>query len=399
MKNNIRKDFPWLVKHPKYIYFDSAATTIKPQCVLDAMNKFYTEYACSTHSSDSAIAYRTTSKVLEVRNKAAKLFKAKGKNIVFTSGCTEGLNLIANGLSYFLKPTDEVILSKLEHASNLLPWMVLAKRKKLKIKFLDNNKIPTVDAYLKAITKHTKVIAVSAASNILGNEFDYITLTKKAKKINKNIIIVLDAAQCIPHTRIDTTCGLDFVACSAHKLLGPTGVGMVYMTDYWIKNLPPLKYGGGMNDTIEETKFKLYDNVDKFEGGTHDIGGIFGLEAAIDYLEKIGWKNITAYQKELKKYFIKKLQGIKHLQVYSKDTPFPIIYFNIDKVHAQDLASWLGTKGVICRAGISCAKLSHRITKTFAAVRFSLYFYNTKQEIDKVCKLLKNFKKGDEIIL
>lgn len=399
MNNKIRKDFPWLVKHPKLIYFDNAATTLKPKCVLDAITKFYTDYATNTHNSDSAIAYRTTAKVLAVRNKAAKLFNAQGKNIVFTSGCTEGLNLIAFGLAKFLKPTDEVLLSKLEHASNLLPWMVLAKQKKLRIKFLEDDKIPTVKSYLSAITKHTKVIAISAASNILGNEFDYVSLTKKVKAKRKDIIIVLDAAQRIPHEKINIACGLDFVACSAHKLLGPTGLGLVYMKDQWIKNLDPLKYGGGMNDTIQEHKYVLYNNVDKFEGGTLDLGGIFGLEAAIDYLEKIGFKKITAYQRELKKYFVAKLKDVKNIEVYSKDTKLPIIFFNIKKVHAQDLASWLGTKGIICRAGLSCAKLSHNIVKTQAAVRFSLYFYNTKEEIDKVVKILKRFKKGDEIIL
>lgn len=399
MNKNIRKDFPWLVKHPKLIYFDNAATTIKPKCVLDAITKFYTDFATNTHNSDSLIAYRTTAKVLAVRNKAAKIFNAKAQNIVFTSGCTEGLNMIAFGLAKHLKQNDEIILSKLEHASNILPWMVLAKQKKLRIKFLEDNKVPTVNAYLKAVTKRTKVIAVSGASNILGNQFDYVSLTKKVKAKRKDIIIVLDAAQTIPHAKINTACGIDFVACSAHKLLGPTGVGMVYMKDYWIKNLDPYKYGGGMNDSFTEHKFVLYNNVDKFEGGTLNLGGIFGLEAALDYLEKMGWKNIANYQKQLKQYFVKQLKTIKHLEVYSLDTELPIIFFNIKKTHAQDIASWLGTKGIICRAGLSCAKLSHNIIKTKAAVRFSLYFYNTKEEIDKVVKILKNYRKGDEIIL
>ncbi len=396
---NIRKDFAWITKHPHLIYFDNAATTLKPKCVLKAINDFYTGFGTSTHNNDSSFAYKTTAKTLAVRTKVANLFNALPKNIVFTSGATEGLNLIAFGLAKHLKPTDEVILSKLEHASNLLPWIALEKQHKLRIKFLDGNKLPTVDAYLKAITKKTKVIAVSAASNIIGNQFDYISLTKKVKAKRKDIVVVVDAAQSIPHTKVNVACGLDFVACSGHKLLGPTGIGMVYMNDYWIKNLDPLKYGGGMNDVIHEHDYVLYDNVNKFEGGTQNMAGIFGLGAAIDYLNKIGWKNIESYQKQLKKYFINKIKTVKNIQLYSKEGQLPIIFFNIKNVHAQDLASWLGSKGVICRSGLSCAKLSPNIVKTQAAVRFSLYIYNTKAEIDKVIKILKTFRKGDEIIL
>lgn len=398
--NNVRKDFPWIAKHPKLLYFDSAATSLKPQCVIDAISNYYINYGTNTHNSDSAIAYKTTAKVQSIREKTGKLFNAKASNIVFTSGATEGLNLIAYGLANgFIKPSQEVLLSKLEHASNLLPWIRLAKQGRFKIKYVDEGKIPTTQSYLKAITRNTKIIAFAGSSNIVGNNIDYVTLVKKAKKINPNIIIVMDAAQYLPHHKIDAKCGIDFVACSCHKLLGPTGLGIVYMADKWLTLLQPLKYGGGMNQTIDKESYVLYNNVDKFEGGTLPLAQIFGWEAAIDYLNKVGFNNISKHQHELKKYFVQQLAQIKNIVIYNKNEPEAIIYFNINKVHAQDLASWLGTKGVICRAGLSCAKLAHHIINTQAAVRLSLYFYNTKEEIDKFVKLLKGFRKGDEIIL
>jgi len=399
MKKDVRKDFPWLNKHPELIYFDSAATSLKPQSVIDAICDYYINYANNTHNADSAIAYKTTQRINDIRAKVATLFNARASNIVFTSGSTEGLNLIANGLGKILKPTDEVIISKLEHASNLLPWIVLNRDKKINLKFLPKNDVPTVQDFLDAITPNTKVISVAAASNILGNQFDYFNLTQKVKKIRPDIIVVIDAAQYLPHSKMDVSCGVDFIACSAHKLLGPTGLGCVYMKDEWVEKLQPLKYGGGMNESIGLDGFVPTHGVEKFEGGTGPLAQIFGWDAAIDYLNNLGWDNITNYQHELKKYFVERIKELKNVDVYNLDTEFPIIFFNYKGVHAQDMASWLGTKGVICRAGLSCAKLSHYIVKTKAAVRLSLYFYNTKEEIDKFINIMKSFKKGDEIIL
>lgn len=395
-----RQDFPWIKKHPNLIYFDSAATSLKPKCVIGAEADYYINYGTNTHNSDSAIAFKTTQKVNSIRAKTAKLFNAKAGNVVFTSGATESLNVIAYGLTNgFIKPNQEVLISKLEHASNLLPWIRLAKQGCFKIKYLPEDVVPTAETYLNAISKDTKIITFATSSNIIGNDIDYVKLVKQAKKINPEIIIVMDAAQYLPHHKIDVKCGIDFVACSCHKMLGPTGLGLLYMADKWLTLLQPLKYGGGMNQTIDKQDYVLYNNVDKFEGGTMPLAQIFGWEAAIDYLEKVGFNNIAKYQRELKKYFVKQLSKIKNIVVYNKDEPEAIIYFNIDKIHAQDLASWLGTKGVICRAGLSCAKLAHHIIKTQAAIRLSLYFYNTKEEIDKFINILKKFKKGDEIIL
>lgn len=394
-----RKDFPWLRKHQNYLYFDSAATSLKPQSVIDAEANYYINYGTNTHNSDSAIAFKTTAKVRQIRDQTGALFNTSGDNIVFTSGATEGLNLIANGLVPFIKKDEEVLISKLEHASNLLPWIKLARQGKFKLKYLPQDIVPTAQTFLKSITKKTRILAFAGSSNIIGNDIDYVTLVKRAKKINPKIIMVMDAAQYIPHHKIDAKCGIDFVAFSCHKLLGPTGLGVVYMASKWISKLQPLKYGGGMNQTIDKMNYVLNNNVDKFEGGTMPLAQIFGWEAAIDYLNKVGFNAIGKYQKELKSYFMLQIKKIKNIIVYNKEAPGAIVYFNINKVHAQDFASWLGTKGVICRAGLSCAKLAHHIINTHAAVRLSLYFYNTKEEIDKFIKIIGKFKKGDEIIL
>ena len=399
MNNKVRNDFLWLKKHKNMIYFDSAATSLKPQCVIDAINDYYINYGTNTHSSDSTFAFQTTAKIKTIRQKTAKLFNTKEQNVIFTSGTTEGINLIAYGLSSFLNKGDEILLSKLEHASNLLPWMMLAKKHKIKLKYLCNNTIPTNQDFLQAISKKTKVVTFAVSSNIMGNIIDYKELIPKIKKINKNIIVVMDVAQFLPHHMVDCSCGVDFACASAHKLLGPTGLGITYMSDKWIKNLLPLKYGGGMNEIVNLHDFTYANGPEKFEGGTPPIAQIFGFEAAIDYLNKISFSKIDNYLQNLKKYFIKKLIKIKNVIIYSKDEPEPIIFFNIKNVHAQDLASWLGTKNVICRAGLSCAKLARYILNTQAAVRLSLYFYNTKEEIDKFIKILSHFKKGDEIIL
>ena len=399
MNNKVRNDFPWLKKHKNMIYFDSAATSLKPQCVIDAINDYYINYGTNTHSIDSTFAFQTTAKIKIIREKTARLFNTKEQNIIFTSGTTEGINLITHGLSSFLKKGDEVLLSKLEHASNLLPWMMLAKKHKIKLKYLCNNTIPTNQDFLQAISKKTKVVTFAISSNIIGNIIDYKKLVPKIKKISKNIIVVMDAAQFLPHHMVDCSCEVDFACASAHKLLGPTGLGVTYMSDKWIKNLLPLKYGGGMNEIVNLYDFTYANGPEKFEGGTPPIAQIFGFEAAIDYLNKISFSKIDNYLQKLKKYFIGKLVKIKNVIIYSKDEPEPIIFFNVKDVHAQDLASWLGTKNIICRAGLSCAKLARYILNTQAAVRLSLYFYNTKEEIDKFIKILSNFKKGDEIIL
>lgn len=399
MNNKIQNDFPWFSKHKNLIYFDSAATTLKPKKVLNAINDYYINYGTNTHNIDSSFAFKTNEKIYECRKKVAALFNTNLNNIIFTSGATESLNLVANGLKKFLKKNDEILLSNFEHASNLLPWIVLAKEKKIKLKYLNTKSIPNENDYINGIANKTKVVTFAATSNIMGNAIDYFNLTKKIKQKKSNIIIVMDAAQYLPHHKINVKCGIDFVCASAHKLLGPTGLGITYMSNKWIETLSPIRFGGGMNKTIMKNNYIMLNNFSKFEGGTLPLAQIFGFGVAIDYLNSFGWTKIQKHLSELTKYLLNKLKEIKNLIIYSQNPVEPIIFFNIKNVHAQDLANWLGKKGIICRAGLSCAKLAKNTLKTDAAVRISLYFYNTKHEINKFILILKNFKKGDEIII
>ena len=214
-----------------------------------------------------------------------------------------------------------------------------ANKNKIKLKYLPNNSIPQAQDFLQTVTPKTKVVTFSASSNIMGNLIDYKKLVRNIKKNNKNIIVVMDAAQFLPHHKVDCSCGIDFVCSSAHKLLGPTGLGVTYMSDKWIEILPPLKYGGGMNEVINLFDFTYATGPEKFEGGTPPLAQIFGFGAAIDYLNKISFKKIDSYLQNLKKYFSKKLSIVKNIIIYSKDQPEPIIFFNIKNVHAQDLAN------------------------------------------------------------
>ena len=282
----------------------------------------------------------------------------------------------------------------------MLPWFRLSKQTKSKIVWVGKNKIPNEKDILKAITKKTKIVTFCDVSNILGYYIDCVSLTKKIKKINPNIIIVVDATQSVPHLKHNLkNTDVDFMVFSAHKMLGPTGVGVCFMNKKWIEKLEPLKLGGGMNALVlpKTNEFTFASGVDKFEGGTPNTAGIIGFGEAIKYLNKIGWDNIENHCRELKEYFDKKSSSIKNFEYYTRDSKTPILFFNIKGVSSQDLANYLGQNKIIVRAGLSCAKASNISTKINEAVRASLYVYNTKVDIDYLIKVLKNYKKGAEL--
>lgn len=397
--NKIRNKFPWIKNNKKLIYFDNAATTLKPISVIKGIVQYYEKMGTNTHNLDSKFCFDVNQEIEKARTTIAKFFYTKADNICFTANATEGISLIAHGLAHYFNHSEyEILVNDLEHASNLLPWYHEKNDHQIKIKFVAKNKIPQEKDILAAITKKTKIIALSLASNVYGNIIDYKKIVKKIKTINPKIIIVFDATQFLPHKKVDVTCGVDFVVCSAHKLFGPTGIGAIYMSDYWIKNLLPLKYGGGMNETIERKYFTLQSNNKKFEGGTLPMAQIFGWMKAIKFIENIGMDNIFNYENKLKKYFIFKAKQNKKIKIYNPDTPLPIIIFNYESINAQDFANWLGSKGIICRSGLSCAKLVKNIFHVDSFVRCSLSIYNTKQEIDKFFQIIASYKKGNELM-
>ncbi len=396
----LRKDFPWFSINKSWCYFDSAATTLKPKYVLDKECEYYEKYCCNPHNSDSLFAWHTHRLIDESRNNVAKLLNCSSNEIIFTSGATESLNLISNGLKKFIKKNDELVLTYLEHTSNMLPWFKLAQQTNSKLVWVGKNKLPTQHDILSTLTKRTKIVTFCDVSNILGNFIDCNLLAKKIKQYNPNIIVVVDAAQSLPHIKHNLKdSNIDFLAFSGHKMLGPTGIGVCYINKKWIDKIDPLKFGGGMNSIVNATKntFTYASGISKFEGGTPNVAGIIGIGAATTYLNKLGWNNISKHGLELKQYFNKKINSIKNIEYYNPQSHHGIVFFNIKGVSSQDLASYLGNKKIIVRSGLSCAKASNISTNIASAVRISFYIYNTREEIDYLIKILKNFKKGDEL--
>lgn len=396
----IRKDFPMIQNnkemssHPM-VYFDNAATTFKPQCVIDAEMGYYTHYTANTHRGDYPIAEQADKSYDEAREKVARFLNAKKQEVVFTSGTSQGLNQIANGLKKFLKKGDEVIISLEEHASNVLPWFSLQHEIGIVIKYAsaDEKGRITLEGLKKVISPKTKVVSLAHVSNTLGYKLDVKALCKLTHEYGA--YFVCDAAQSAPHMKLDVKdLDVDFLVFSGHKCVGPTGIGVMYGKYALLEKMDPLNLGGGMNTDFDMCgNFGYLITPTKFEAGTQNIAGAIGLAAALEYLTNIGLDDIEKYESELKKYAISKLKQIPELTIYNADSETGIITFNYKGVHAQDMGTLLASKGICVRSGQHCAKLLHNIIGELATVRASLYFYNTKEEIDLFVEACK--KGGD----
>ncbi len=384
MNNN---DFKMLDK--SIIYFDSAATSFKPNCVVESIIDYYTNYTANAHRGDYDISYMVDTKYEETRKKVKEFINAKEeKEIVFTSGATESLNMIAKCFfENYLNDGDEVLLTKAEHASNILPWFEIKKDIKIKYIELDNDLV-TIDNVKSSITNKTKVISLAHITNVIGDERPIKEITKIAHK--NNILVCVDAAQSIPHKKVDVQeLDIDFLAFSAHKMCGPTGVGVLYAKEELLKNMQPLKVGGGMNNDFESNMTYKYKEIPhKLEAGTPNIAGVIGLGSAIDYINKIGINNIEKYVLDLRSYAINKLSKLNNIDIYNKNINSSTIVFNVKNVHSQDTATYLNKMGICVRAGNHCAKILKDEIGVTNTCRISLYFYNTKQEIDKLVEAL-----------
>lgn len=398
-----REDFPILNINSDLIYFDNGATTLKPKTMIDEVNKYYTTYTSNAHRGDYDNSLKVDKKYEEVREKVKQFINAKdSKEIVFTKGATDSLNMIAFGfMKYYLHEGDEVLISKSEHASNILPWMELANTIGIKVKFieLDKDYIVSIESLKRAITPKTKVISLAHITNVIGDVRDIEMIGKFCHE--KNIIFVVDAAQSIGHIKIDVSkSNIDFLAFSAHKMLGPTGVGVLYGKEELLDKLVPLEYGGGMNAFFESTGEVEYKTLPwKLEAGTQNIAGVIGMGAAIDYINSIGIDNIHKYELELKKYALEKLEKIDGVVIYNKNAQSGIIVFNVDKIFSQDLAVYLNHYKICVRSGNHCAKILKEEIKATNTCRASLYIYNTKEEIDKLVYALENRENIFDIIL
>lgn len=388
----LKEDFPMLNKD--LIYFDNGATTFKPQCVIDAIVDYYTNYTANAHRGDYQISLQVDMAYESVRDKVQKFINAKNREeIIFTSGATEALNMVVNGFfEHILEPGDEIVITDSEHASTVLPWFRLANKMGIVIKYipLDKDFHITMDAVRKIVTPKTKVIALAEITNVVGDVRPIKEICSFAHE--RDIFVVVDGAQSVPHKKTDVQdSDVDFLTFSAHKMCGPTGVGVLYGKLPLLDSLDPIKMGGGMNESFDnENSIFLKELPMRLEAGTPNIAGVIGLGAAIDYLNKIGMDNILVEEINLKKYLVEKLSKISHVDIINEECDSGIVSFNIDGIFPQDVAIYLDKYNICVRAGNHCAKILKKSVGVKNTVRISLYFYNTKEEIDSLIELLKD---------
>ena len=384
----IRKQFPMLKKKMQghdLVFLDNASTTFKPQCVIDAMNDYYLNNNSNSHRGDYDLLFNMDKKVNETREVVAKFVNCEPKEVVFTSGDTHALNLVASAYGRkFVKKGDEILLSEAEHASNLLPWYDVAHLTGATIKFipLDENGVITVDNLNKVISKNTKVISLAHVSNVLGNVVDIKAFAKIAHEYGA--VMVVDGAQSVPHLPVDfKDADIDFLTFSAHKMCGPTGIGCLIGKYDLLQSMDTYHVGGGMNETFTKNIEMIpYDAPRKFEAGTLNLSGICGLKAAIEFLLSIGIENIHKHDVELFDYAIEKLSKCDDVIIYNKNSRSGVIAFNKKGIFAQDEATLLNSKGIAVRSGQHCAKILKDYLGCVATVRMSTYLYTNKKDID-----------------
>ena len=395
-----REDFPILKN--ELIYFDNGATTLKPQQVIDAVTDYYTNYTANAHRGDYDNSLKVDMMYEETRTKVKNFIHANSeKEIIFTSGATDSLNRIVFGyMKYNLQPGDEVLITKAEHASNVLPWLELEKEKGIVVKYIPlENHLVTLENVKRSITEHTKVISLAQVTNVLGDVRPIFEIGEFCRE--NNILLVVDGAQSVPHMEVDVIkLNIDFLAFSAHKMLGPTGVGVLYGKEELLEKMHPTSFGGGMNSTFTSDKIVEYKSLPtRLEAGTPNIAGVIGLGAAIDYLTNIGMDRIQEHEKHLKQYFLEKAKDMNQLVIYNKDLDNGLIAFNIDGIFSQDTAVYLNHYHICVRAGNHCAKILKEDLLVKNTCRISFYLYNTEEEIDQLIEVLKNSKDIFQIVL
>ena len=387
-----REDFPML--RQDIIYLDNGATSLKPQCVIEKQVDYYENYSANAHRGDYDISFKVDLEYENTRDLVKDFIGARRKEeIVFTSGATDSLNLIVNGFfSSLLEAGDEIILTKTEHASNIMPWFRIAGETGAIIKYipLDDNNFVTLDNLKSVVTPKTKVISLAEITNVIGDVRPIKEITEFAHE--RDIFVVVDGAQSVPHKKINVTdTDIDFLVFSAHKMLGPTGVGVLYAKYELMKNIEPVNLGGGMNESFDTPEHMVLKDIPtRLEAGTPNIAGVIGLGEAIKYLEKIGMEIVEKYEKDLRNYLIEKLVKIPHIDILNLEADSGIVAFNVEGLFSEDVAYFLNKYGICVRAGNHCAKLTKDILGVANSIRVSLYFYNTESEVDSLVDLLKD---------
>ena len=394
-----RDDFSML---DNVVYLDNSATTLKPKVLVDAISDYYNNYCSNSSRGDYKIALRVDDEILSTRNKVKDFINASNvKEIIFTSNATDSLNKIVFGyFKYNLKENDQVLITKAEHASNVLPWFELSDEIGINVDYipLNDNYEVTLDNVIKSITPNTKVISLAYVTNVIGDIRPIKEIIEYAHK--NNILVVVDGAQAVPHMKVDVKeLDIDFLVFSAHKMCGPTGVGILYGKEEHLNDMYPTTFGGGMNASFTFDKVREYKSLPaKLEAGTLNIADIIGFGKVIDYINSIGIDNINEYEKKLHRYAIDKLKEIDNVVIYNDFVNTGIITFNYKDIFPQDLAIYLDKYNICVRAGNHCAKMLKDELKIKNTVRASLYFYNTKEDIDKLVKALVNPNIKNELL-
>jgi cysteine desulfurase/selenocysteine lyase len=391
----IRNDFPILsrsVNGKPLIYFDNAATSQTPQQVIDVIVDYYSNYNSNIHRGIHTLSQEATDKYESARQTIQKHFNAlHSHEIIFTSGATESINLVANGFASILKETDTVLVSALEHHSNIVPWQMLCEKTKTSLKVIPMTSEGVLDmvAYENLLLLNPKLVFVNHISNALGTINPIEELIQKAHQAGAAVLI--DGAQACPHIKADVQAlDVDFYIASAHKMCGPTGVGMLYAKESWLHKLPPYKGGGEMISEVTFEKTTYAGLPQKFEAGTPNICGGIAFGAAIDYLNSIGLEAIASYENQLLDYATKKLNAIEGMKIYGpKKNKTSVISFNIEGVHAYDIGTIIDKLGIAIRTGQHCAQPIMDFFGISGTARASFSFYNTKEEIDTFVEGLK----------
>ena len=387
---NIREQFPIYENIPNLVYLDSGATALKPKCVLDKMNEYYSSYGVNIHRGVYSLSYQATDEYDKARQIVAEFINSNFKEVVFTKNVSDALNKICLMLENKLDKDDEVITSELEHHSSVLPWMKACERRKANLKYipLNNEGRITVENFKKVLSDKTKVVAITLVSNVMG----YLTPIKEIIDLahEKGAVVIVDAAQAIQHFPIDVKqLNCDFLAFSGHKAMGPTGIGVLYGKKKILKQLQPIDFGGDMNEEVDLYNVEIKDIPFRFETGTPPIAEAIGLGKALEFINEIGLENIHKYEKELHTYALNKLEEIKGITIYNKTSDVGIISFNVDGVHPHDAATFFDEANICIRAGHHCAQLITKWLKCVGTLRASIYIYNTYEDIDKFVEVVK----------
>ena len=396
---SIRNDFPILntkVNGNQLIYFDNAATSQTPNCVIDSISDYYKNLNSNIHRGVHKLSQLATDKYEESRKKFKEHLNARSASeIIFTSGTTHSINLISNGFTGFLKEGDEIIVSQLEHHSNIVPWQMLCEKTGAIMKVIPMNEKGDLDLskFSDLLGNKTKVVFVNHVSNALGTVNPIETIIKKSH--NAGAAVLIDGAQAAPHFEIDVRkLDVDFYVCSAHKLCGPTGVGILYGKKEWLEKLPPYQGGGEMIDQVSFEKSTYADLPNKFEAGTPNISGVIASGIALDYINKLGLANIKQYEDYLLDYATAKLEEIDGIKIYGESrTKVSVISFNIGEIHPYDIGSVIDNLGIAVRTGHHCAQPIMDYFDIPGTIRISFSFYNTIDEINILIDALKKASK------